>query len=743
MSSAFLSGTKALSKIGSVLLEELVSRGISKLSEGFNYLLTYEERQNELFKKAKTATKESADAMRSLKSEISSTTSETSKLASEFARLVQGVNPFTNQNRKLSTEDYEKFLAVNNQLAELFPSLRTQYDENGNAILGLSGSVDTVTASIARLTEQQKALEKGALRRQLEEYFDGTEDHEGAFQALNGYKKDIQDIEGDIASLKSAYYAIMNGYDTVILKDYSHSKESDKYSDNIKGQFRKSLYPIFSDAKMQDIQNGNGNSTELSQETRDKITEVYNIYYQDLQTSLSIAKAELEAKNKEISDTIMEWVKDLEQYKNSDPLVKKAYETMVGSIPWSELGVEEGDYDTAKQKVLSLIRKLDAAIKKSDKKSETINALSGLFSTDFSKMNYTDANEKIKGYLTKIMDAFNDEKEQKTLLDMYDMFGFGSYDQTAVDMKRSVTRLSLGSPGPLPFNLMEYAVLTKYTHGFNQAQTEAWLASTAGARNAAEAVQLYKKHLEQTQEKTNKTKDQYTDIVNFQEKMSTFQRGAGSIRPLYEEFQTKGFATAESIESLPDEIKSLPSYDFFSKIAGNPNSGKEKIREAFNSIISEYMKSQETLEGMTEQTQSSTIANLEAAGIQNAPEVVSQYIKQGNEMERKMNHLADITGKFQSEEFASFAKSINEKGKISAEFANKIGQNNASMINGLSKQYQTDLLNWLDLCRKKKEAYDILAGAVGGKNTKEAKSNHIKKPKRGQVLHRKNSLASL
>lgn len=129
------------------------------MSEGITYLLTYEERQKEVFEKAKTATKECADTIRNLKSEISSTTAETSKLASEFARLVQGVNPYTNKNEKLSTTDYERFLEINNQLADLFPSLKNQYDENGNAILGLGGSVDTVTASIANAELETKNKE--------------------------------------------------------------------------------------------------------------------------------------------------------------------------------------------------------------------------------------------------------------------------------------------------------------------------------------------------------------------------------------------------------------------------------------------------------------------------------------------------------------------------------------------------------------------------------------------------------
>lgn len=156
-------------RAATIALNAAVSFGTSVLIEsligGISYLINYEEKQKEAFEKAKQATEENAKAVRSLRSEMSGTSSKASELSSEYATLVQGVNPLTNENESLSTEDYERFLEVSNELAKLFPSLTDNYDENGNAILGLSGDVDTVTASIGRLVEQQNNLyiEKTAL----------------------------------------------------------------------------------------------------------------------------------------------------------------------------------------------------------------------------------------------------------------------------------------------------------------------------------------------------------------------------------------------------------------------------------------------------------------------------------------------------------------------------------------------------------------------------------------------------
>lgn len=691
---------------------------IEAVISGIHYLMNYESIQQAAFENAKKATEEAAGSIRSLKSEMSDTSSKASQLSAEFANLVQGVNPFTNENENLSTEKYKRFLEVNNELAELFPSLTNNYDENGNAILGLSGNVDTVTASIQRLVEQQNNLAKADIREHMEEFVNGTDDTDGVFKVLEGQKNEVQDAETELKKFDDAYNGFINRKGTVSFS-IDDSISFNEYLDYIRDMFGnksyESLYNTYSVDGDGQTRYLDFSKLELDESTKEKIKKSYNTFHQDLQTELSIQQAELESTNKEMTDTMMTWVSDLELY-NGDPFMNQVLKSMVGSIHWSDLPKNSQTLDGAKHFIQdNVLNPLSAACNDPDAK----NALNSLFTFDFSELNYKEANEKIKGFLTVIMDAINvgkSEKEKKSLLDMYDMFNLRNYDQTTVDMKENLT-------GIAEEGSKDYKSLSDYTKDFNQTQTQAWLASTSGAKNAAEAIQMYEQYINQTGTSADETTEHITSMVNILEKMSTLQQNIKSIRSLYEEYRENGFVAAESIESIPDAFQSLPSFDLFSKIIGNPKSGKKKIKDAFDDIISEYMESQETLKGITEKDRHTAIANLESAGIQNASEVVSQYLKQSNDAEQEMNSLADITNQFDDAAFESFTNTISKKGKVSSEFIQKIGQNNANMINGLSKQYQTDLLNWLDLCRKKKEAYDILAGAVGGKNTKEAKSN--------------------
>lgn len=484
-------------RLRTILLNSAIGMGIGFAIQGaisgISYLINYEEKQQEAFENAKTATEESAKAIRDIKSEMSDTSTKASELSSEFAKLVQGVNPFTNQNEKLSTEQYEKFLDVNNQLAELFPSLTRNYDENGNAILGLSGDVDSVTESIAKLIEQQNNLAKADMRDKLDEYVNGTDDSEGVFTALEGYKKDVEDAENELNSLKGTYDSIMNGTG----KKYFNPNnfELNDYIASVKDQLGTEAVTALQKSITVDEVGGwviDFSKIELDESTKGKITESYNTFYQDLQTDLSVKKSELEAKNQEMSNMMMVWIEDIDLYKNGDPAFKKAIESMVGSIQWSDLDVEEGNIGEAKQLVQSLvIAPISKACNDPDAKLQVINAINNLFSLDFSKLSYEEANEKIKEFLTKIMNAMNKgvpEEQKKSLDDMYNMFNLTEYKDSADKMKNSLS--SIAKEGST-----DYKKLENYTKSFTQQQTEAWLSATNGAKNAEDAINKYETSL--------------------------------------------------------------------------------------------------------------------------------------------------------------------------------------------------------------------------------------------------------
>ena len=142
-------------------------------------------------KAATDSAKSFFDSIKDIQKETVDMEKSIDSIIDRYAELSQGVNTFTNENISLPTEQYEEFLGLNKQLTELFPSLTRNYDENGNAILGLSGSVDSVTESIRSLVEQEKELARAQIRENLEKYFEGTDEADGAWKALEGIKQNL------------------------------------------------------------------------------------------------------------------------------------------------------------------------------------------------------------------------------------------------------------------------------------------------------------------------------------------------------------------------------------------------------------------------------------------------------------------------------------------------------------------------------------------------------------------------
>lgn len=106
------------------------------------------EELNEEYKELRSEIDNISDSYRDLKS----TADET---IPRFAELAKGVDKF-GKNVSLTDEEYAEFLELNNKIADMFPELNMGMDSNGNAMLALSYSADTLTDSLNNLVEAQR-----------------------------------------------------------------------------------------------------------------------------------------------------------------------------------------------------------------------------------------------------------------------------------------------------------------------------------------------------------------------------------------------------------------------------------------------------------------------------------------------------------------------------------------------------------------------------------------------------------
>lgn len=483
--------------LGSMAVSWAIGEAISLAISGIDHLVNYEKYQEQAFENATETAQKYADEIKSVREENEKTVNSANEISLRYAELVQGVDANTNKNESLSNDDYKEFLDLNKQLADLFPTLTKGYDENGNAILGLSGGVDTVTESIRKLVEQQQRLAKQDLKDNLEKYVNGDDESEGQLKSIEGQKKKVDELNEEINAYKKVYDSIVNGKDIVNPKEngetLNEAFRSIKENTDIGRDWNASV--------VTHDKNGNytinyGNTIKLSKDEKEKIEEGYKTLLDDLVGENQTAQDELDSKNKELSQQMMIWVGDTSLYKDNKTL-QEPLNNLVSNIDWGSLGLD--DYAGVQSFIQkNILTPLSTACKDPNLKAQVFGAFSSLLSTDFSKLSLTDANEQIDSLLNTIVKAVFPKLEgnelQKKIDEYRKSFGLDDYKDSQNRLTNNIGTGKKDKDGNIKGiakNADEVQQLTRYTKEFNQEQAEAWLNATQGAENADDAIRRY------------------------------------------------------------------------------------------------------------------------------------------------------------------------------------------------------------------------------------------------------------
>lgn len=124
------------------------------------------------FSKGKSTITQLGSAFAENGEEITNVQDGIDSLAEGYTRLAKGVNA-DNSNRILSDAEYEQYLNISNQLAELYPTLVSGYDAQGNALLNLGTNAGTAADQLERLYETQRGQSFYDMSSNLQAQYDG------------------------------------------------------------------------------------------------------------------------------------------------------------------------------------------------------------------------------------------------------------------------------------------------------------------------------------------------------------------------------------------------------------------------------------------------------------------------------------------------------------------------------------------------------------------------------------------
>lgn len=676
---------KGLALAGNMVVGILEGFVISKAIEGLDNLVHAADN-------AKESAEGFASSFSSMNDEFSSNDSKLSDLQKQYDELSKGVNSL-GENVSLTTDQYDEYKQVVSEISDMMPSLLARYDDEGNKIGFVQGKLSNLNAEYDKY-KKNKAMDlvngENDNGDSIKDVFDNYQ-YQTAHTDANGNVVGKRKMFGDsnyekILALQSE---IDSGYDGIFGQNKLTNEDIEKKTALIQ------KYQSEIDASVSAIQN----ALSAIAQSGDEYYKLSDQEQQFLDTYINSLSQDFIDENNLTNETtartfINNLINDIESGK---PEIMKAYNDLFSfNIDDTDLSPEE-----VQKKVNKLIQQLAKALGEDNWQDLKIRL--GFEFVDDNVKDYEDTinrfndPDKIKQFFNT--EGINTSDEVKQFNDLTK--GINDADkaiQTWNEHKKEDNETPISFTDAL--NSSEYADIKEKLLDLAKSGeiTSETLSST----------QEYNALLEKVGISAESAKDQILDMLSAQERLAGAAQGLSKLKSAYEEFKNEdiGFVTAETLESLPDVFKNLPDFDLFSKIVGNPESGKEKIQQAFNDIVKSYLADQETLQGLVNAdsaTIQTYIANLKQMGITNAEEVV----RTANEALNSDNEMINAAEK-------EYNKYLKGKLKGGEKFLESTASNNSKLKNALGSTYKSDYDNWCDLLSKKADAYNEFVKAIGG-----------------------------
>lgn len=476
-----LTGIKAkAAAIGMGLLNAAITMGISllasfaieKLIEGIDDVVNYEKNLAEASNTAKQNIEELKESFDDLKT-------TTNDIKERFAELAQGVDQINGKNLTLSNDEYEEFLDLSNQLAELFPSLTKNYDENGNAILGLSGSVDTIVTSLDSLIKVEQELANQKILENLSDVYENLE------HKVSNYNKEVEKYQTLSNVLPEEDFFINNhGVTSFSFEDSNGNVVAADLYDDIVNQLEskfeeKGLKGISVDIQSDLSTGGNElviEGLENTEEYYNKLSQIYDEIRVDIVGKIQGVNGSIKSEMNSFNKYIYAWLSSDWNYAQMGEGLQSAIQQILYNSNWIKDLPDTVDSSEWNQVAAWLETNYLNAINSIDD-AEYKQKLANLFTMDLKPQDKIDLADELQAY-------FN-ENEIKVSLDFITDGDNQGSEQNLVN-RMNANRTQIAAYDPEGYNRLK-----DYTKGFNESQMNAWLEITKDAKNADDAIRKY------------------------------------------------------------------------------------------------------------------------------------------------------------------------------------------------------------------------------------------------------------
>ena len=422
--------TSTLKNVGGMLGSSLLNAGVGMLAgvaiQGVVTLIdNYIHRQEKMIAKGKEA-KNSIDetfaefskgkntldtlgqSFADNADDIETTGDAIESVAKKYSELSKNVDTVTNKNKGLSSEEYQQYLDISNQLASQFPSLVEGYDAQGNAILNLGSNADSAAASLKSLYDAQMLSANVKIGEGLQDNYEGTvaqiEEYEDKIKTLQNTidknDKAMADMEIDADELSSS------GDITLGLKSYGENR----------AKAQREIAKILSDngVAMQEAVDDAGNVTistsGFDKNVANEIKNTLSKYKSEAINSMTVENAEaeksiaatkllIEEQWSKMGESLGQYLQTSDTFNKLDKSIQSAFLGNVDNIDYETVS-DKYDGDFMSFMYGEIIQPL------SDMKPEGQKAIKDMLTLDTSSLNF----DEYKNFVDKALKtAFPDD----------------------------------------------------------------------------------------------------------------------------------------------------------------------------------------------------------------------------------------------------------------------------------------------------------------------------------------------
>lgn len=538
---------------------------------------------------------------KSIQDEMNSTASKVNEVKDRYAELAQGVGNLgkaTQNQGSLSNDDYEEFLNISNDLADLFPTLTNGYTDNGDAILDLNGDVQTITSSLNGLVEAQKAVAAQDMAKQMPDIF-------------KSYRQDMND---DVKKYNEALEQQKKAQEAIAKLDDSNTGESYiTYFDDLSEMMQK--HQMDYDSWISQTGH-NTTNVKLTPEEKEKFTQIYQDYYEQYQKTISDLETKIDNENKSFGQYVTQSLYSDATYQDfakNNSVKQGIVDTIVSNLGYDDETADYGsDWDKMfKDKIQDDIINSIASIDD----TRVVDAMNKVLNEDLSKADFD-------RYAKIIQDYDTDHTE----VDFSSWFKPDDAEITKVAQEQKDRILS---------------VFGDTREGDRRVLNNFIDSLTPDDLDILDKLSIDKQSTDQTaKEYVEYLKQQIEDYINSDELEASFK--ADPIDPLkdikdsfsgfediYNEIVSGSSVAADAIEGLNEKFGELDGgtaledfKDTLTSMPGDISAGKE----ALNKLATAYIDNSDLIKNLTEDNADYVKSELEKIGVVNADEVVNSRL---------------------------------------------------------------------------------------------------------------------